>query len=139
MVCMTVCMNVCVCVCVSQGHVVTNFHVIKGASEVCGQRDTHAHTYTHTDTHTDTQMQYQGYKWSAFFAPMRMCLCVWSHVWSHIVLQVKVTLLDQSSYTARVVGADPDKDVAVLQVCHCVTHTHTHTHTRVCVHVYALL
>lgn len=44
------------------GHVVTNFHVIKGASEV------------------------------------------------------KVTLLDQSSYTARVVGADPDKDVAVLQL-----------------------
>jgi len=49
-------------VCPPAGHVVTNFHVIKGASEV------------------------------------------------------KVTLLDQSSYTARVVGADPDKDVAVLQL-----------------------
>lgn len=45
-----------------EGHVVTNFHVIKGAAEV------------------------------------------------------KVTLLDQTSYTARVVGADPDKDVAVLQL-----------------------
>jgi S1-C subfamily serine protease len=44
------------------GHVVTNFHVIKGASEV------------------------------------------------------KVTLLDQSCYTARVVGADAAKDVAVLQL-----------------------
>lgn len=30
--------------------------------------------------------------------------------------EVKVTLLDQSSYTARVVGADPNKDVAVLQL-----------------------
>lgn len=30
--------------------------------------------------------------------------------------EVNVTLLDQSSYTARVVGADPDKDVAVLQL-----------------------
>jgi S1-C subfamily serine protease len=30
--------------------------------------------------------------------------------------EVKVTLLDQSSYTARVVGAEPDKDVAVLQL-----------------------
>lgn len=30
--------------------------------------------------------------------------------------EVKVTLLDQSTYTARVVGADPDKDVAVLQL-----------------------
>eukprot|EP00879_Flechtneria_rotunda_P011462 GHRR01011975.1.p1 GENE.GHRR01011975.1~~GHRR01011975.1.p1 ORF type:complete len:381 (+),score=125.00 GHRR01011975.1:902-2044(+) len=45
-----------------KGHVVTNFHVIKGASEV------------------------------------------------------KVTLLDQSSYDAKVVGFDPDKDVAVLQL-----------------------
>ncbi|WIA10403.1 hypothetical protein OEZ85_010595 [Tetradesmus obliquus] len=45
-----------------QGHVVTNFHVIKGASEV------------------------------------------------------KVTLLDQSTYSAKVVGFDPDKDVAVLQL-----------------------
>eukprot|EP00877_Chromochloris_zofingiensis_P012461 jgi/Chrzof1/7469/Cz02g25040.t1 len=45
-----------------KGHVITNFHVIKGASEV------------------------------------------------------KVTLLDQSSYTAKVVGIDPDKDVAVLQL-----------------------
>lgn len=44
------------------GHVVTNYHVIRGASEV------------------------------------------------------KVTLLDQSSYTARVVGADEAKDVAVLQL-----------------------
>jgi len=45
-----------------QGHVVTNFHVIRGASEV------------------------------------------------------RVTLLDQSTYTARVVGADPDRDVAVLKL-----------------------
>lgn len=45
-----------------KGHVVTNFHVIKGASEV------------------------------------------------------QVTLLDQSSYTATVVGFDPDKDVAVLSL-----------------------
>lgn len=30
--------------------------------------------------------------------------------------EVKVTLLDQSSYTAKVVGIDPDKDVAVLQL-----------------------
>lgn len=29
---------------------------------------------------------------------------------------MKVTLLDQSSYTAKVVGFDPDKDVAVLQL-----------------------
>jgi S1-C subfamily serine protease len=27
-----------------------------------------------------------------------------------------VTLLDQSTYTAKVVGFDPDKDVAVLQL-----------------------
>lgn len=45
-----------------KGHVVTNFHVVKGASEV------------------------------------------------------KVTLLDQSSWSARVVGFDPDKDVAVLEL-----------------------
>jgi hypothetical protein len=31
-------------------------------------------------------------------------------------VEVKVTLLDQSSYTAKVVGTDPDKDVAVLQL-----------------------
>lgn len=30
--------------------------------------------------------------------------------------EVKVTLLDQSSYDAKVVGVDPDKDVAVLQL-----------------------
>ena len=30
--------------------------------------------------------------------------------------EVKVTLLDQSSYDAKVVGFDPDKDVAVLQL-----------------------
>ncbi len=30
--------------------------------------------------------------------------------------QVKVTLIDQSTYTARVLGFDPDKDVAVLKV-----------------------
>ncbi|KXZ43319.1 hypothetical protein GPECTOR_94g641 [Gonium pectorale] len=45
-----------------QGHVVTNYHVIKGAAEV------------------------------------------------------KVTLLDQSTFSARVVGGDSDKDVAVLQL-----------------------
>ncbi len=32
------------------------------------------------------------------------------------VLQVRVTLIDQSTHKAKVVGADPDKDVAVLQV-----------------------
>lgn len=30
--------------------------------------------------------------------------------------EVKVTLLDQSTYNAKVVGFDPDKDVAVLQL-----------------------
>ena len=30
--------------------------------------------------------------------------------------EVKVTLLDQSTYSAKVVGFDPDKDVAVLQL-----------------------
>jgi S1-C subfamily serine protease len=29
---------------------------------------------------------------------------------------VKVALLDKSTYTAKVVGVDPDKDVAVLQL-----------------------
>jgi hypothetical protein len=33
--------------------------------------------------------------------------------------QVKLTLLDQSTYTAKVLGADPDKDVAVLKVSCC--------------------
>jgi S1-C subfamily serine protease len=45
-----------------EGHVVTNFHVIRGASEV------------------------------------------------------RVTLIDQSMYKARIVGGDPQKDVAVLQL-----------------------
>jgi S1-C subfamily serine protease len=33
----------------------------------------------------------------------------------HVWLQVRVTL-GNKEYTARVVGVDPDKDIAVLQV-----------------------
>ncbi|KZV23912.1 DegP protease 1 isoform 1 [Dorcoceras hygrometricum] len=57
----------------TQGHIVTNYHVIRGASDI-------------------------KYSSSSFF--------VW--LW--------VTLADQSVYDAKVIGFDPDKDVAVLHI-----------------------
>ncbi|RLM99507.1 hypothetical protein C2845_PM06G02660 [Panicum miliaceum] len=85
------------------GHIVTNFHVIRGASDLSGAHH-HANVKdSNVSTYLDTRIEQNIHMYGG-------------KVKLPLTILYRVTLADQSVYEAQVVGFDQDKDVAVLRI-----------------------